>query len=167
MSAADAKIIREALKSELNLNRTKVSVRSPYYGCVNVEVHDATADYDAVKEIAKRQKSISRCEASGEILCGGNTFIFVEYSERAQATVLAERADDIAAIKTAALGLSEEGLYGTDVAGIFINIDGYQWRMKNEANGQNTAWFSPEHLESITRALLYVLKQDTLKGVEA
>ena len=32
-----------------------------------------------VEEIAKGEESYSRCEASGEILSGGNTFVFVEY----------------------------------------------------------------------------------------
>ena len=79
MSAEKAKIIRQELKQELNLNRTKVSVRAPHYGCINVTIKDMDVCIDQVEAIANKQQYYTRCEVTQEILSGGNMFVFVDY----------------------------------------------------------------------------------------
>ena len=75
-----AKEIRSELKKELGLNSRNVSVRCPHYGCIRVEVKnkDTQKHYEAIKAIAKKYEKVDRCESTGEILSGGNTYIFVD-----------------------------------------------------------------------------------------
>lgn len=78
-SMDEAKFIRTALKNELGLSNRDVSVKSRHYSSVSVDVKSmkALAKYSQIKEIGNSQESIDRDEATGEILQGGNTFIFV------------------------------------------------------------------------------------------
>ena len=82
MSRATAAQIRKALKAELGLNARQVGVRtSPctYSTAITVTIKVPIAK-SKVKAIAGRAESIRRCEASGEILQGGNTYLTVEYA---------------------------------------------------------------------------------------
>lgn len=159
MSASEAKTIRDDLKSELGLNRTKVSVRSPHYCSVNVLIHDPKVKLEEVEAIAKRQESIDRCEHTGEIMQGGNTFISVGYSDKANELVLAERAADIEAIEKTVNEIKEsETSLCENVAGFFICNSGHQWYLKKEnATALDPrSWFSPDYSISIARAILAV-----------
>lgn len=84
--------IRAALKIA-GYNARKVTVREPHYGSVTVTIRDASVRISAVKEIAKGFEKIHRCEASGETLLGGNTYVDVEYLD----TIIEPIAKDIAA----------------------------------------------------------------------
>ena len=77
MSKETAKQIRDLLKKELKVTNKQVSVKSPHYSSVVVTVKDLSVDFNKVKDIAESFEVIRRCEASQEILCGGNTFIDV------------------------------------------------------------------------------------------
>jgi hypothetical protein len=71
--------IRKSLK-ELGYNSRKVSVREDSGGlswCIRITIKDENVDEQAVKEIAQKAKKIDRCEVTGEILGGGNTYVFV------------------------------------------------------------------------------------------
>lgn len=70
--------IRAALKTA-GFKSRQVTVKMPHYGSVTVTIRDASVRLDAVKAVAMPFERISRCEASGEILSGGNTFVRVEY----------------------------------------------------------------------------------------
>lgn len=72
--------IRTALKNELGLNRTHVSVKSRHYGSIDVTIKTVQGweVRDAIEEIAKRQEKVHRCDVTHEILSGGNTFVSVE-----------------------------------------------------------------------------------------
>lgn len=156
MSATEAKIIREELKKELGLNRTKVGVRSPHYGSLVISIHDPSVDLAEVEKIAKRQESIDRCHASGEILSGGNTFVSVNYSEKAVKTTMAERAADIEAIQKAVAQITEVKSYDVlNVAGFDVCQRGLGWVItkENEVLGQ-VAWFNPERPSTIAAAIL-------------
>jgi len=86
MSTQAAAKIRANLKAA-GYNRTRVGVRADNYSMgssVYVTVKDPTADFAAIEEIANQERSISRCEFSGEILSGGNTYIHVDYSREAE-----------------------------------------------------------------------------------
>jgi len=58
------------------LGHRDLSVR--YDGSYRVDVKKVVP-LSKVEAVANKQESYSRCEASGEILSGGNTFVFVNY----------------------------------------------------------------------------------------
>ena len=71
----------QTIKKELKENGIKeVSVRDNH-GHVNIEIKSNKIDIEKVEEIAGKYESYQRDEATQEILCGGNTFVFVTYSD--------------------------------------------------------------------------------------
>ena len=72
-----AKAIRQALKSELSITSKEVSVRTQRGGSYRLNILTAKVDAAKVKEIASRFESVRYCEATGYMLSGGNTFVFV------------------------------------------------------------------------------------------
>lgn len=78
----EAQMIRKELKEKLNVTSRQVSVRQRHAGysmSVDVTIKDMTVNKKAVEEIALKYRNVSYCEASGEILLGGNTYIRVEF----------------------------------------------------------------------------------------
>jgi len=73
-----AKLIRAELKKELGLTSKDVSVKSDLYA-VWVRIKNEDIEIEDVKNIAKKYESIDRCERTGEILQGGNSYVFVQY----------------------------------------------------------------------------------------
>jgi len=73
--AQDAARIRSTLK-KMGVGQKKVSVRSSS-GSISIEIHDPTVDIKEVKNVSASSESIRYCEATGEILCGGNRFVFI------------------------------------------------------------------------------------------
>ena len=59
------------------LKHRDISVR--YDSSYRIEVKKLV-DLDRVEEVANKYESYQRCQASGEILQGGNTFVFVNYA---------------------------------------------------------------------------------------
>ena len=79
MTAKDmAQQVRAELKA-LGINNKQVSVTSKH-GDLQCEIKDLTVSKAVVEEIAKKHESIQRCEYTGEILCGGNTYVSVDFS---------------------------------------------------------------------------------------
>lgn len=75
--------LRAALK-QAGFNTRKVSVRQ--HSCtLYVTIRDASVSLTRVKAIAGAFESIDRDHATGEILCGGNTFVRVEYVDASAA----------------------------------------------------------------------------------
>ena len=75
--------IKQAIK-EAGFNLRQVSVRSRrggYDSSFCLTIRDASVSKKQIKEIALSFKSVSYCEASQEILCGGNTWVDVSASE--------------------------------------------------------------------------------------
>lgn len=79
-----AKTIRKNLKNDLGLNARQVGVRAPDVYAVYVTVKDPAVDIKDVEKIAKAHESYERDERTGEIMTGGNTFVFVTYSDEAR-----------------------------------------------------------------------------------
>jgi hypothetical protein len=79
MSTTTAKTARTILK-ENGINNKQVSVRSRG-GSVYVRIKDPEVSYCRVESLVKHLESYTRCEHTHEILCGGNTFVFVEYDD--------------------------------------------------------------------------------------
>ena len=73
-----AQAVRAALKAE-GFNARRVTVRHQH-STLYVTIRDACASLSKVKAIADKYSVVRRCEATGEILCGGNIFVDVAYS---------------------------------------------------------------------------------------
>ena len=71
--------LRAALK-QAGFNARKVSVRQ-HHSTLCVTLRDASASLSRVTEIAGQFEQVRRDHATGEILCGGNTFVRVEYAD--------------------------------------------------------------------------------------
>lgn len=70
--------IRQALKEHGYSNR-KVGVRYDEYA-IWLTIKDLAIDIKEIEQLAKGYKSYERDEFTGEILSGGNTFVFVNYA---------------------------------------------------------------------------------------
>ena len=77
--ANPANSLRAALK-QAGFNARKVSVRQQH-STLYVTIRDASVSLTRVTEIAGAFESVHRDHATGEILCGGNTFVRVEYAD--------------------------------------------------------------------------------------
>lgn len=72
-----AQALRAALKAAgFNARRATVRERG---GSLYVSIRDAGASLSKVEAIANKFSLVNRCELTGEILSGGNTFVFVSY----------------------------------------------------------------------------------------
>lgn len=76
----DTKEIRKQLKETLGYNAKQVSVRQSR-SQITFTIRDSAVDQKTLKEFGANFESISRDYATGEILCGGNTFISVVYAD--------------------------------------------------------------------------------------
>ncbi len=81
--ASEAQRIRTALKKELKLSNRDVSVKARSGGMssavnVNIKTVKALQVMTKIEEIGTKEEYYTRDEATGEILGGGNTFIFTE-----------------------------------------------------------------------------------------
>lgn len=151
----EAKTVRAALKKELGLNARAVSVRTSH-STIRVRIHDPKASLDAVREIAKRVESIDRCEATGEILLGGNTYTDVAFSDKAISATVRERAPEVAAIMLTAAKLQHG--YGENVAGVRVH-HGYAGVELSEADTFGMGgghWCNPKRPSSVAKALLMI-----------
>jgi hypothetical protein len=81
-----AKTIRADLKAA-GIPARSVSVSSTG-GAINVVIKAADVDFSLVERIATRQSQVSRDE-DGEILAGGNRFVFVRFDDRVISDVAA------------------------------------------------------------------------------
>ena len=82
-----AKALREQLKRVLGLTPRAVSVTMDA-GSLRVCIKDMMVNIEKVEKIAGQYESIRRDERSGEILCGGNTFVSVSYTYEYTDTML-------------------------------------------------------------------------------
>jgi len=81
--------IRRELK-RAGWNSRAVSVRTDYFSggsSIDVTVRREGVPYSDVRRIALGRERIHRCEATGEILSGGNRYIHVRTSDDLRATV--------------------------------------------------------------------------------
>jgi hypothetical protein len=79
MNDTPAKRLRLALKSA-GFNARQVTVRYPN-STLCVTIRGASVSLTTVSAIAGAFESVSRDHKTGEILCGGNTFVRVEYAD--------------------------------------------------------------------------------------
>ena len=149
MTKDAAKTIRTELKAQ-GIKRGQVSVRCDH-SAIRVSIIDPTVSKKTVEEIAEKFESIDRCNYSGEILCGGNTFVFVEYSSESGEAVLAQQPARIEAICNAANAL--EDLYSVDVEGVVVRRDCNQYTVQKEINDGRACWINPAHGRTVAHAI--------------
>jgi Large polyvalent protein associated domain 29 len=84
-----AKQIRKELKEKFPF--TKFSVRCERSGSINVSWTDFPTE-KAVEEVVSKYEQVQRCEVTGEILSGGNLFVFTrqEWSEEIKKKIVDE-----------------------------------------------------------------------------
>ena len=82
INAERSKAIRERIKNELGYTSKQVSVRSSNCGYsdeTRITVKDLSCDFEAIQKIAMSFEKVDYDQYNGEILSGGNTYIFVAY----------------------------------------------------------------------------------------
>jgi hypothetical protein len=78
-----------AIRAELKKrgwNSRQVSVRGrpcTYSSSIDVVIKDARVPLKVVEKIANSYESVRRCEVTGDILMGGNTYVSVDYDSDA------------------------------------------------------------------------------------
>ena len=85
---ADTKAIRAELKKVLGYNSRQVSVRMRHYSNIVFTIRTADIKKAEIKEFASQYESYQRDHATGEILCGGNTFVDVQYSDEVETELM-------------------------------------------------------------------------------
>lgn len=127
-AALDAKKIRQALKAELGLGPKHVAVRSSNYSMgssIRVVIKAEGVDFRKVQEIAGRVEEVRRCELTGEILSGGNQFVFVEHDWDLVTTV----AERLAPLFEAAMVRSSARAEG-DTSWETVEAEGGAWLVR-------------------------------------
>ena len=81
----NTKALLTAEFKKLGYNSRKISVRKQcngYSDAFYVTIKDINIDIEQIEKICKRFESYEVDERTQEILCGGNTFVFVEYDKK-------------------------------------------------------------------------------------
>ena len=76
-----AGIIRKQFKEKFGLTNKDVSVKKRHYSSVDVSLKSPRAipHMKEIRSLCKGHETIHYCQMTQEILCGGNTFVFVQY----------------------------------------------------------------------------------------
>lgn len=90
----DTKQIRKELKEKTGYNSRQVTVRSHYSELI-FTIRDINVDANKVKSFAEQYENIDYDYATGEILCGGNIFVRVMYSEDVENALIEKYIDDV------------------------------------------------------------------------
>ena len=164
MSAADGKIIREALKAA-GYNRTRVGVTSESFSMgssVTVTIKDPTVDFEEVERIANTRESIRRCEYSGEILSGGNTYIHVYTTKEVDEALAAPYVEACAAAYAQIEGNTLIPVEGTTV---LLGHDGAPHNVSVWLDGfQGITWTDGEDFHSVALKVARVIKAAEKEG---
>lgn len=99
-SAEAAARMRAAFKSQ-GWGRNEISVRSSNYSMgssVRISIKSPIVDHDTCEQVAGCEEIVHRCEMSGDILGGGNFFVFVEWDWEVRDEIAAPW---VAAVETA------------------------------------------------------------------
>lgn len=109
------KSIRAAYK-KLGWNNRQISVRAAgvtHSDSISVVIKDLSIGIAAVRNVAMRHEKIDRCEITGDILLGGNTYVQVSYDRCA----IASRVGDLDRLIEFKLRGKEQGTVITLVDG--------------------------------------------------
>ena len=141
MSKQKAAEIRSQLKT-LGYTSRDVSVRSDH-NSLDITIRRNGLKVKAIRDIANGAEKIDRCDFSGEILSGGNTYVFIRFSDdvRDSMTTLVKKLADDAGLQTKGwarftVGEYEYEIYSDDRRvnavlcgsnGIGTNLGGMMW----------------------------------------
>ncbi len=73
--------IKKEIKTTLGYNTRDLSVRVDH-SSINISVKSCDVSVAKVTAIVEKYRSVDRCQYTGEILSGGNTYVFVSYSHK-------------------------------------------------------------------------------------
>lgn len=140
---------RQALK-KAGYTTKDVSVTNSN-GNVNVVCKSikACADIEKIEAIAKNQESIGRCEITGEVLCGGNTFVFVEMKYKFVKEIVSIYSNEIDSAITSAD--KDPGLMVT-VYGVTFWKDSTRWNaycIEDGIENASSYGYTAEHLKKV------------------
>lgn len=116
MSKQKAAEIRSQLKT-LGYTSRDVSVRSDH-NSLDITIRRNGLKVKAIRDIANGAEKIDRCDFSGEILSGGNTYVFIRFSDEvtdAMTQLIKKLADD-AGLQTKGWARFTLGEYKYDIA---------------------------------------------------
>jgi len=90
--------LRGQFKKEFGLTSKDVSIRKTSHSAVHISIESVEAflHLEEIKAAAASHENISYCESSGEILSGGNTFVFVAVAYTVKVAVAAPYMNDAA-----------------------------------------------------------------------
>jgi hypothetical protein len=131
--APPADKVRAALKAA-GYGARQVTVRDGgnyMYSSLKVTIRDACVRISAVEAIARRHEDVRRCETSGEILSGGNTFVEVAYLDAITEPL-------VSAIEARLLATSNGEI--VEVAGARMSIDFDRSRPAAQHHAEVTRW---------------------------
>lgn len=92
-----AAAIRLALKAKGYSSR-QVSVRAESFSmgsAIRITIKDSAVPRSLVREIAEPHESIRRCEITGDILSGGNTYLSIDYTREARLALAKDYIDAV------------------------------------------------------------------------
>lgn len=144
--------IREELKA-IGIKPRQVSIRRDG-SSANVTIKDLSVEYDKVNEAAHKFEKIDRCEYSGEILCGGNRFVFVDYDWRVESAAKeTELYKELLAKAEAALAkIGENDSHGEEIVPGYV-IFKVDWRLQASVKWSQNCWEHPGSVSSIALEL--------------
>lgn len=120
---------------------TVLQERCTYSTALRFTVRDPSVALDRAREVAETFESIRRCEVSGEILSGGNTFVHVVHSESARAALAAPLV--VAVTDACARSAAEPGP-------TIFRVEGTAWGVGRERAGQwARLWDLDEHRRGV------------------
>jgi len=120
----NTKEIRKQMKKELGYNAKQVSVGSKNGNCT-FTIRDAKVNKGKVKEFANNFEKIDRCQMTGEILLGGNTFVNVYSTDEVKNVWAAKYIDTI---KAAVAKLEPGATHGKKVEGLEAYVWNGHWK---------------------------------------
>lgn len=116
--------IRQELKKQFGATSRQISVREGRYS-IDLTIKAEGFNRKAVEKIAKQHESIDRCERTGEILSGGNTFISVNFAHELVDAVTERIAESVKPI------FEEMQKYG-EGSGTHFQVEKTKFLMMNE-----------------------------------
>ena len=128
--ADQCKLLRTAYKKR-GWTRTAIAVRNSSYSMgssmrVEIKRPDLVTDYAEAERLANAGERVRRCEFSGEILSGGNRYVYFDFSDDALAMIAAPfLAASTAAMEKAEAEERDGYLTAVEGTDFHVQIDGW------------------------------------------
>jgi copper chaperone CopZ len=122
--------IRQNLKKLYGITSRQVSVKAHTYSLgssIRITINDPAVDIREVRNVANKHERVDYDTQTGEILCGGNRHLFIDYGDDAAEKFAISKAIHIATLMLNIDDASEEGPQ--------VEIDGRKMQIVREARG--------------------------------